>query len=70
MRLSEFLEENDLSDAEFGALINRDRTTVLRWRRGLNCPDMATLKEIAEATGGKVMPNDFLTGSENAGAVV
>ena len=60
MTIQEFMTLNGISDPAFAAMIGRDRTTVLRLRRGDTKPDWQTLAAIRDATGGKVMPDDFL----------
>lgn len=59
MTLDEWIKQEALTDAEFGAKIGRDRTTVSRIRREKTCPDPATMQAIVDATGGAVEPNDF-----------
>lgn len=51
--------ERNLSDAEFGALIERSRQAVHRYRSGDRMPDQATMEKIFEVTDGAVTPNDF-----------
>lgn len=60
MTLQEFLTLKNLSDPDFGVLIGRDRTTVMRLRRGDTKPDWKTMEAIVSATQGEVTPNDFL----------
>src|SRR5205807_3050901 len=60
MTLNDYLTANGLTDADFADLIRRDRTTVLRWRRGTTQPDWSGLQAVLNATGGAVKPNDFL----------
>ena len=60
MTLNEYLSQNDLTDTAFGAIIGRDRTTVMRWRRWITRPDWVALEAILMATGGAVTPNDFM----------
>jgi transcriptional regulator with XRE-family HTH domain len=61
MTLREYLETKKLSDGKFAAMIGRDRTTVLRLRLGRRRPDWETIAVIAEATGGLVTANDFVS---------
>jgi hypothetical protein len=60
MKLETFLKERHISDPEFGAMIGRDRTTVLRLRTKVTLPDWETLSAIVKATDGAVTPADFL----------
>jgi transcriptional regulator with XRE-family HTH domain len=64
MKLDEYLRERDLTRAEFGGLIGRTGPTVSRIISGVQKPDWETLERIKEATGGVVMPNDFLSEDE------
>lgn len=59
MTLTEYLQMHRLSDGDFAGRIKRDRTTVLRWRKGKTRPDWEGLDAILNATGGAVTPNDF-----------
>lgn len=60
MRLSEFLENNDISVAEFARLIGvKSRATVYRYAEGLRIPDEVVMPKIFSATNGKVTANDF-----------
>ena len=53
------MDDRNLSDADFGALIERTRQAVHRYRTGDRMPDQATMEKIFEVTGGAVTPNDF-----------
>ncbi len=64
MMLSEYLTARNYTDAQFAELIGCDRTTVSRWRRGLNRPEWGDMQAIVIATGGAVNPNDFLPSTE------
>lgn len=58
MKLAQYLAEFDLTEAEFARLTGLYQSTVHRLKRG-QIPGPATMAKIAEATGGKVQPNDF-----------
>jgi len=60
MKLSVFLEENNLSASAFARAIQVDPATVLRIRAGKVFPHRKTMQAIWTATGGQVGPNDFL----------
>lgn len=60
MTLSDYLKHRRLTDAAFAKLVKRDRTTVLRWRKGETRPDWENLETIVKVTKGQVSPNDFL----------
>ena len=59
MKLSAYLEQTGLSDAEFAALIGVNRSTVSRLRRTDQCPSRQTIAAIAKVTEGKVSADDF-----------
>jgi transcriptional regulator with XRE-family HTH domain len=60
MKLNEYLKRHNLTDGDFADLVNRNRTTVLRWRKGEARPDWEGLEAVTAATKGAVRPNDFL----------
>lgn len=64
MKLSDYLEQNNLTDAEFGVMIGKDRSSVTRLRAGSTKPSWDTAQKIADATHGAVTPNDFLPEQE------
>jgi putative transcriptional regulator len=59
MKLSVYLAENNLSDADFAAAIGVTRQAVHRYRTGERIPDQPTMAKIVEAANGAVTPNDF-----------
>lgn len=59
--LSAYLAAESLTDAEFAALVESDRTTISRVRRGLYAGSGDLQRRIYSATNGRVTPND-LTG--------
>jgi transcriptional regulator with XRE-family HTH domain len=59
MKLSDYLSDHQLTDAEFAGQIGRDRTAVTRWRRGTTRPDWDALARILDVTDGAVTANDF-----------
>ncbi len=71
MLLSDYLAENELSDAAFARLIGVERQTVGRYQTGDRFPERHILLKIFEVTGGKVTANDFIdfgAPAEQAGA--
>lgn len=60
MRLQTYLKLRELTDAQFAAMVGRDRSTVTKWRNGKIWPDGAAMRRIFEATAGAVTPNDFM----------
>jgi transcriptional regulator with XRE-family HTH domain len=59
MTLSDYMARNGLSDIDMAALLNTDRKTVWRWKRGRVFPSPKAIREIAAATGGQVAPADW-----------
>lgn len=59
MHLSDYLSKKKLSPAEFGDLIGKHRTTVVRLCSGTRRPDIDTIQKIHEVTDGKVRAEDF-----------
>ena len=66
MKLQTFLSEQDLTYEAFGARIGTDRKTIWRYAQGLNIPSPSRMKQIVEATGGAVQPQDFYADDEAA----
>lgn len=60
MLLSDYLAENELSDAAFARLIGVERQTVGRYQTGDRFPERDILLRIFKATSGKVTANDFI----------
>lgn len=64
MKLSEWLarekESRGLTQSEFAKGMEMDPSTITKALNGQRRPDWATLEKISKATGGEVMPNDFL----------
>lgn len=60
MKLSVFLQKNNISASAFARTIQVDPATVLRIRAGKVFPHRKTMEAIWTATGGQVGPNDFL----------
>jgi transcriptional regulator with XRE-family HTH domain len=59
MKLSEYLEAQELSYAAFGRVIGTTGETVRRYVIGERIPDKHKMAKIALATGCKVTANDF-----------
>jgi transcriptional regulator with XRE-family HTH domain len=70
MTLSEFLTSQNMTDAQFASLVDRDRSTVTRWRNGATRPDWKAIDAIATATGGKVSVLDFFPTQKGQGHAV
>ena len=54
MRLSEYLQSQDISKSEFGRKLGKSRVTVFRWCNLTRVPEVPVLIEIKKATGGAV----------------
>ena len=59
MKLTLFLHQHDLTDAEFAALIGASRSLISRYRAGNRIPGKALMVRIYRVTQGAVCPNDF-----------
>ena len=61
MDLKDYLDGEGISLGEFARRINvRNARTVQRYIKKLRVPNGPVMARIAEETGGKVTPNDFL----------
>jgi transcriptional regulator with XRE-family HTH domain len=52
--LAAYLEKNELTQAQFGAIIGRNAASVCRWLNGERHPSLEVAVEIERATKGKV----------------
>lgn len=59
MKLSAYIESQNMTAAAFAALIGRDKSTVTRLCNEDRKPDPDTMQRILDATAGAVTPNDF-----------
>lgn len=59
MKLSDWMNDRGVSDEELGRLVGKDRTTILRIRRGSHKPSPELMADIAKHTEGAVLPNDY-----------
>lgn len=59
MKLSEFMAIEGLTDGELAERVKRDRSNVLRWRKGLTRPDFDALLALEKVTEGRVTARDF-----------
>lgn len=60
MRLTEYLQQHDLSDAEFADEIGVTRMQVWRYRNAVAIPKPGMMAKIAQRTRGHVTPNDWV----------
>jgi transcriptional regulator with XRE-family HTH domain len=68
MKLAKFMQMKNLDDAGLAKLLDKDRVTVNRYRRGKKIPSASTIVRIAEISGGLVTANDLLGIRSRAGA--
>ena len=59
MQLKDWLTAKEMTNADFGKLIDRTAEAVRRYANGERIPDRETMPLIVEATGGEVTANDF-----------
>lgn len=64
MRLADFLQQSEMSDADFGRLIGVERQAIYRYRLGHRFPGREVLQKIADVTDGQVTANDFIDRSQ------
>lgn len=67
MNLRSWLDQNNVTAAEFGRRVELSRSAVLRIAMGKRMPRPDAMRRIVEATAGAVQPNDFFE-SANASA--
>ncbi len=58
MKLADYLQDRQLSEAAFAELIGASQAAVNRYKRGRH-PSPPHMQAIIAATGGAVQPNDF-----------
>ncbi|MBZ8174047.1 helix-turn-helix domain-containing protein [Staphylococcus delphini] len=61
--LERLMNKRDMSDSDLAALVDVNRTTVTRWRKGIRSPKLDKLPEIANVFG--VEPLDLICESNN-----
>lgn len=59
MKLAEFLETNQKTQAEAAEELETSSANVCRWANGDVLPSFDMMKKIISWSGGKVQPNDF-----------
>lgn len=60
MQLSDWMAREGFDDERFGALVQADRGTISRIRRGVNRPSWELAGRIKVATNGEVPADEFL----------
>jgi transcriptional regulator with XRE-family HTH domain len=63
MKLATYLEKHGLTEPEFAKAVGQSEFAVRKWLNGSRFPRRDNLLEIERVTGGKVTPNDFLSGA-------
>lgn len=58
--MDEWMASRALTDEQVSSLVNVDRVTISRIRRGLNRPSWELAGKIKEASAGAVTADDFL----------
>lgn len=59
LNLEQLMNKRDMSDSELADLVDVNRTTVTRWRKGIRSPKLEKLPEIANVFG--VAPLDLIS---------
>lgn len=65
--LERLMNKRDMSDSDLAKLVDVNRTTVTRWRKGIRSPKLDKLPEIANVFG--VEPLDLINDSKNLDTV-
>lgn len=60
MKLGDWMQARNLRDEEVAELVESDRSTISRVRRGVSRPSWDLAEKLAAVTDGAVMPNDYL----------
>ncbi len=66
MKLAQYLEYRQITPTAFARDLGVAHTTVIRWAAGTVPPSLEWMERIADATGGEVMPNDFMRAKATA----
>ena len=66
MLLSEWLDDQGMTDTEFGTKLRVRPYTVGRWKRGERTPDVITIVEIEDFTKGDVTVRDWAAQAQAA----
>jgi transcriptional regulator with XRE-family HTH domain len=67
MQLRAYLDQHQLTQVQFAALVGVNQSAVAKWLDGTR-PSWPTMERIVAATGGAVTPNDFLPSTSPAQA--
>jgi DNA-binding XRE family transcriptional regulator len=60
MKLADWMASRGLDDEKMGELVQADRSSISRIRRGINSPSWDLAARIKVTTGGEVTADDFL----------
>lgn len=60
MKLADYLDKHKIRPSVFAATIGTPASTITRLLKGERSPGVDLLAKIADATKGRVTPNDFL----------
>ena len=66
MKLSDFLNNNDIDAASFAESLGVTREAVRLWLSGDRTPRPALMRKFIAETNGAVTPNDFLAEEKEA----
>jgi len=66
MKLSDWMAAKELDDEHLGNLVQADRVTISRIRRGLNRPSWDLAGRLKNISGGAVTADDFLPDDKRA----
>lgn len=66
MQLSDWMAREGLDDERFGGMVQADRGTISRIRRGVNRPSWELAARIKSATSGEVSADEFLPAGDTA----
>lgn len=66
MKLAEYLDRHDITDAAFAERVGVSQSTVTRWVRGKLHPSWAMIPHIMRCTDNHVTANDFVPDDEAA----
>ena len=59
MTLAEWMDANGVNDDDLAEMLQVDRSTASRYRRGKLIPSAGLLEKIIKITAGRVQPNSF-----------
>lgn len=70
MKLKAWLDQQGMTDADFAARIEADRSTVSKLKRGKHNFSLDLMDRVVEATARAVMPNDLYEDARGASDVM